>query len=88
MSAEDLASQLLARNDELLKVKATESTENLQKCKNFCANLRAWISSAELLETNQVDQTVLDKADALKDQIQCWHDGIQSQLKRNRACLG
>jgi len=35
-SAEDLASQLLARNDELLKVKATESTENLQKCKDFC----------------------------------------------------
>ena len=31
-----MASQLLARNDELLKVKATESTENLQKCKNFC----------------------------------------------------
>ena len=83
-----MASQLLARNDELLKVKATESTENLQKCKNLCANLRAWISSAELLETNQVDQTVLDKADALKDQIQCWQDGSQSQLKRNRACLG
>ena len=83
-----MASQLLARNDEFLQVKATESTETLQKCKNLCANLRAWISSAELLETNQVDQTVLDKADALKDQIQCWQDGIQSQLKRNRACLG